>query len=415
MEESRARRRTLWYGYGAAFTVPLMYSLVTPVIPLFSLRLGASSLELGLIGGVGACVYVFFVLLMGRVSDRIGRKTPILSFLALYGGLNALYSLATLPIHMIALKVVEGFALAMFWPSVEALIADSSAPDTSAFAPRFNVVWSVGALIGALLAAPWTIPGLERMLFRLLVGVAWTMGIIGSVLVKEDRRPVHVESLGSPGEAGVTPGILLGLPVAWIGAFTYAFVQGTFLALYPAYARSLAVPGPLIAFAVFLYMGGRVVAFAYSLRRPTTTARMASLQMLVIALAVAPLALTPDFALHLVSAIATGVGAGIVYSYALAAALTRDPGRRGVYAGVFESSLGIGFLVGPVLGGAWADVLVTGPYFLCVMTAAAAFLISLLVQRRGARSIDRSANIDKRLSVGVEQPGAKGDAGSVGG
>jgi len=70
------------------------------------------------------------------------------------------------------LKVVEGFAWAMFWPSVEALIADASAPDTSRFAPRFNVVWSIGAVVGALLAAPWTLPGMERMLFRVLVGVA---------------------------------------------------------------------------------------------------------------------------------------------------------------------------------------------------------------------------------------------------
>ncbi len=322
---------------------------------------------------------------MGRVSDRIGRKIPILSFLALYGGLNALYSLATLPVHLIALKVVEGFAWAMFWPCVPALIADASAPGTSGFAPRFNVVWSVGGLVGALLAAPWTLPGLERILFRLLVGAPWAMGVIGLVLVKEDHRTTPVDTADSPPDASISPRILSDLPVVWIGTFTYALVQGTFLALYPAYAKSLAVPEPLIAFALFLYMGGRVAAFVYSLRRPMPTARMASLQMLVIALAALPFALTASFSLHLVAAFAVGLGGGMVYSYALATALTRDPRRRGVYAGVFEGTLGIGFLAGPVLGGAWADTLVTGPYFLCVTTAAAAFLISLVVQRRGAR------------------------------
>lgn len=385
MQESRARRGTLWYGYGASFTASLIAGLLAPVVPLFSLGLGASSLELGLIGSVGPGVYVLFALLMGRLSDRVGRKVLILSFLLLYGGLNALYSLAMLPIHVIALRLVEGLAWAMFWPSMEALIADASAPDTSRFAPKFNVVWSVGALVGAMLAAPWTLPGMERTLFRLLIGVSWAAGIVGLVLVKEDRRHVAIDDPGPRRESGISLGVVLDLPVAWIGAFTYAFVQGTFLALYPAYAKSLAVSGPLIAFAIFLNMGGRAAAFAYALRRPRFTARFASLEMLVIALAAAPFALTTNFALHLISTFISGVGAGMVYSYALVTALTRDPGRRGVYAGVFESSLGIGFLVGPILGGAWAETLTTGPYTLCTMAAVVAFLVSLTFQRRGAR------------------------------
>lgn len=386
MGESRARRGTLWYGYGVSFTTSLVSGLVAPVVPLFSLGLGATPLQLGLIGSVGAGVYVVFALLMGRLSDRVGRKMLIISFLLLYGGLNILYSLATLPIHVIALKVVEGLAWGMFWPCVEALIADASAPDTSRFASRFNVVWSVGALVGAMLAAPWTLPGMARTLFRLLVGVSWAMGIIGLALVKEDLRSVALDDPEPPSlEAGLSLGIVSDLPVAWIGAFTYASVQGTLLALYPAYAKSLEVSGPLIALAFFLNMAGKAGAFAYALRRPPSTPRLASLQMLVIALAAAPFALTGNFALHLASAFILGVGAGMVYSYALVAALTRDPRRRGVYAGIFESSLGIGFLVGPVLGGAWAEVLVTGPYLLCVVMAFAAFLISVVIQRRGAR------------------------------
>lgn len=388
MEEWRGRRGTLWYGYGISFTTSLVNGLVAPVVPLFSLRLGASPLELGLIGSVGAAVYVFCALLMGRLSDRVGRKIPILSFLLLFGGLNALYSFAMLPVHIIALKLVEGLAWGMFWPSVEALIADASAPDTARFAPKFNVVWSIGAVVGALLAAPWTLPGMERTLFRLLIGVAWAAGIIGLVLVKENPRPRSidrstVDNPGPPQERGLSLGVVFDLPVAWIGAFTYAFVSGTILALYPAYAKSLAVSGPLIAVAIFLYMAGKSVAFAYAYKRPAFTARLASLQMLVIALAAAPFALTANFNLHLISAFISGFGAGMVYSYALVAALTRDPRRRGIYAGVFESSLGIGFLVGPVLGGAWAETLVTGPYLLCTMTAVATFLISLAVQRRG--------------------------------
>ena len=382
MEKWRGRRGTLWYGYGISFTTSLVNGLVAPVVPLFSLRLGASPLELGLIGSVGAAVYVFFALLMGRLSDRVGRKTPILLFLLLFGGLNALFSLAMLPVHIIALKFVEGLTWAMFWPSVEALIADASAPDTTRFAPKFNVVWSTGTLVGALLAAPWTLPGMERTLFRLLVGVAWGAGIIGLVLVKENPRPYTVDNPEPPRGRRPSLEVVFALPVAWIGAFAYAFVSGTILALYPAYAKSLLVSGPLIAFAIFLYMGGKSVAFVYALRRRAITARVASLAMLLIALAMAPFALTANFTLHLISAFISGFGAGMVYSYALVAALTRDPRRRGIYAGVFESSLGIGFLVGPVLAGAWAETLATGPYVLCMTMAVATFLLSLVVRRR---------------------------------
>src|SRR3990170_6440443 len=96
-------------------------SVLIPVFPVYGLSLGAKPLELGLMGGVMAIVYTISTLSLGAVWSKVGRRLPIIFSSVLYCIVYLLYSLTTSTSQIIMLKFFEGFALSLFWPSVEAL------------------------------------------------------------------------------------------------------------------------------------------------------------------------------------------------------------------------------------------------------------------------------------------------------
>src|SRR3954465_1755182 len=62
----------------ATFTDIVAYSIAVPVLPDLSRRLGASPTMIGLLFGSFGVTMLLVSMPMGAVSDRVGRKTPIL-------------------------------------------------------------------------------------------------------------------------------------------------------------------------------------------------------------------------------------------------------------------------------------------------------------------------------------------------
>ncbi len=70
-----------------------------------------------------------------------------------------------------------------------------------------------------------------------------------------------------------------------------------------------------------------------------------------------------------------GLGQGMAYSTAMFLVLKGSGSRRGMAAGMFESTLGVGFFTGPLVGGVFYQVGGAYPYFfgafvsLCIMVS----------------------------------------------
>jgi MFS family permease len=58
--------------------------------------------------------------------------------------------------------------------------------------------------------------------------------------------------------------------------------------------------------------------------------------------------------------------------------LEADPSSRGTYAGLFEGSIGLGYLLGPGIGGLAAEFVLEGPY---VMSSVVALSASALLAK----------------------------------
>src|SRR5437588_3232304 len=82
----------------AAFTDIIAYSIAVPVLPDLSRKLGAPPTMIGLLFASFGVTLLTVSMPSGALSDRIGRKTPLVGGMLLLAGASLLFAFAdTLP------------------------------------------------------------------------------------------------------------------------------------------------------------------------------------------------------------------------------------------------------------------------------------------------------------------------------
>src|SRR5882672_9317355 len=108
----------------ATFTDLVAYSVAVPVLPDLSRKLGASPTMIGFLFASFGVTLLTVSVPMGAVSDRIGRKAPMVGGLVALGAASLLFAFGdTLP-WLFAARLVQGAADAVTWVVGFALIAD---------------------------------------------------------------------------------------------------------------------------------------------------------------------------------------------------------------------------------------------------------------------------------------------------
>jgi len=108
----------------ATFTDLVAYSVAVPVLPDLSRRLGASPTMIGFLFASFGVTLLTVSLPMGAVSDRIGRKAPMVGGLVALAASTLLFAFATSLPWLFAARLVQGAADAITWVVGFALIAD---------------------------------------------------------------------------------------------------------------------------------------------------------------------------------------------------------------------------------------------------------------------------------------------------
>lgn len=349
----------------------LLSGTLIPVIPLFAFRMGASQIELGIVGSAAPLIYVPLTFVTGRLSDRLGRKPLIAASALIYAIACVLYFISSSPTHLIVVKLIEGLSTALLWPPVEALLADNAFLNGYALVANFGASWSLGTTIGALISS-WAIGTgrygdvfLPAAIFSLAFSLA-TLLIISDIRAKlqGEEGPISEQGSATPSQ----------FSSVWLAAFIYAFCQGIVFALYPPYADTRGVPTFIIGLVVTSLMLGRTLVFISFRRIRGRFKILITTGSAIIGLTILPLSLTIDPWIILPLSLMLGFGVGLIYAASIMVALSVDKASRGKYAGFFEGSIGAGYFFGPIIGGSIAQVVLQGPYAICSIAA----LISLL-------------------------------------
>jgi MFS transporter, DHA1 family, solute carrier family 18 (vesicular amine transporter), member 1/2 len=113
----------------ATFIDLVAYSIAVPVLPDLSLRLGASPTVIGLLFASFGVTVLGVSVPMGVVSDRVGRKLPMVAGMLALAASSLLLALADRLQWLFTARLVQGAADAVTWVVGLALIADLYGPD----------------------------------------------------------------------------------------------------------------------------------------------------------------------------------------------------------------------------------------------------------------------------------------------
>src|SRR3954464_14967855 len=113
----------------ATFTDIVAYSVAVPVLPDLSRKAGASPTMIGLLFASFGVTLLIVSIPMGHVSDRIGRKPPLVGGMLALAAATLLFAYADGLPWLFAARLVQGAADAITWVVGFALIADRFAPE----------------------------------------------------------------------------------------------------------------------------------------------------------------------------------------------------------------------------------------------------------------------------------------------
>ena len=120
---------------------------ISSVYPLLRSEFGATDVELGAIGTSFLWAYALASPFAGSLADRFSRSRLVAASLAAWSLVTLITALAGSVWHILASRVILGFAEAAYLPAAIALIADYHSSDTRATAIGYHTAGLTFGLI----------------------------------------------------------------------------------------------------------------------------------------------------------------------------------------------------------------------------------------------------------------------------
>jgi len=330
--------------------IGVSYGLHGPILPIFAKNvIGATYSELGLIGLTNFIPYMFIPLFVGILLDRINNGYLLAIGAAINSASVYLLSIAQSVPEVMGFRVMTGVAHAFFWPPCQAIIANESTEQNrvkniSWFTMFFVIGFMVGPLLGSVL-----LEGLDityRILFQITAFILAT-GIISALLISRKRISVHQErfSLSAIKEMKRFPEVII-LLIFCTSSF------GIILTIFPAFLNDNGMSATNILLLYFVFGISRVVSLALAgkFARKTSQTLIAATLSVSIGLAISVVAdsiITFGMALVLM-----GFGFSIFFPLTLEIILSKTKKQiTGKIIGAYETVFGIGWALGPTIGG----------------------------------------------------------------
>ena len=337
----------------ATFADIVAYSICVPVLPDFARRLGASPAIIGLMFASFGVTLLAVSVPMGAVSDRTGRKLPLVLGMLTLAGATLMFASADSLTSLFAARMVQGAADGVTWVVGFALVADCYGPEDRGRVMGYVMSGaSFGIMVGPSIGGWLYEAGGVALPFECVSGLALACAV-GFALLRPAPRVeqsahlsiwsvVRVPSVARCAAAVILTGSTiamlepvlalffdrrLGLSPAQIGLlFGVAAVASTLMPL---------VYGPMIHRwgARRLTLTGLVLTAAWLPMMATASSFATALALIVTQWIAIALIITPSLAyMAEVTAFAGGDAFGIGY-------------------GIYNTAWGFGLLGGPALGG----------------------------------------------------------------
>ena len=371
--------------FATVFVDLLGFGIVIPFLPMFAERVGVGASGIGVILAAYSLAQLVCAPMLGRISDRVGRR-PIIMLGLLGSSLGYLvYGFAGSYAGLLLSRLVHG-ACAATVPTAQAYIADTTAEHERAhgmglIGAAFGLGFVLGPALGGLLGR-----GSLRTPVFFAAALTFANFIFAAVRLPESHTPDRSARL----ELGAITAPILALPgelvghrlarlfgIAFVLTFALAALEATFAMMVPAvYGYGAAGVGLLLGLAGL----AQAVAQGYLVGKLVT--RLGELTLVRIGLLLLALGMLPIGTINargglwmMIAVVSIGYGFA---SPSVASLISRRTERyqQGEVLGVNQSALSLARIFGPVAGGVIYQV--AGPAAPYVVGAVAAVIALLM-------------------------------------
>ncbi len=361
-----------------------------PIVPLFATSLGADTVQVGMINASFMLMAGMLSIPSGLLSDRMGRRLPLLGGMILLSGSSLMLFWSNSPLQMAAIYLLFGMGLSAFSPSLMSYVADFTPPEVLGQAYG----WYTMALYGGMTLGPaaggflGTVLGL-RQVFLVSGALIFVMFLVAFAFLPA-QSPGHRNVAARP---AIFPTLarfmknrqLIACLIATLGG---CMGFGMFITFMPLYMRSLGMNTGHVGF-VF---AAQAVANALS-RLPSGKLcdRIADKSVLVIgglmffAVALAAFGVCHSVMPLMAAAAAMGICLGIAFTVICSLIVDIVPMElRGLAMGCYNTSVYAGMMfssvaMGPVIR---QKGFRSGFFLIGAVGVAALLLFKLLYGRR---------------------------------
>ncbi len=341
------------------FASMLGVGIVAPLLPLYAEKMGATGVWIGMIFAGFSISRAVVMPVVGKFSDRSGRKLFLSSGLLAYAIISLGYIWARDPFRLMLVRLVQGVAAGMVIPIAQAYVGDMSPEaEEGRWQGYFNAAFFSGFGFGPLMGGALTDHfGMNVAFYAMgclnLAAFLTVIFLLPEAVPKKQR--VHVQpSFRKIGRSNIMRG-LLGFRLA------FSMGRGAFAGFLPIFAGiSLGLSatriGALIAVNILVMallqpLGGRISDWV---NRRFLVVAGGSANLIFLSL----IPRCRDFWQLLGICLLGSLGGGV--SIPAASAMIVEEGRKfgmGSTMAVFGVAFSLGMAIGPVMGGMIADFL----------------------------------------------------------
>jgi MFS transporter, DHA1 family, solute carrier family 18 (vesicular amine transporter), member 1/2 len=337
----------------ATFADIVAYSICVPVLPDFARRLGASPAMIGLMFASFGVTLLAVSVPMGAISDRTGRKVPlVVGMLALAGSTLAFAAADSLP-WLFAARLIQGAADGVTWVVGFALVADCyAAEDRGRVMGYVMSGTSAGIIVGPSIGGWLYEAGGVALPFQ-FVSVLALFCAVGFAMI---RPPVSDERREGPSTWSVVrvPAVALCAAAVVVTGSTISMLEPV-LPLY--FDRELGfTPSQIGLLFGIAAVASTLMPLVYGPMIHRWGARRLTLTGLILTAAWMPMLATgTSFSSTLALIVAQWIAIALIVTPSLAymAEVTAfaEGDAYGIGYGIYNTAWGFGLLAGPALGG----------------------------------------------------------------
>ena len=354
-------KRALFLVNAVAILVGISYGMHGPVLPVFAKNaIGASYAELGFIGLANFLPYMFIPIIVGILLDRYNNGHILSAGIVINSASLYLLSVAQSVPEVMGYRVITGVAHAFFWPPCESIISGASGgKDRVKNIARFTGFFVAGFTIGPLLGSQFleNADVTYRIIFQLAAFIL-AAAIIASLGISRGR----IRSRGTKFSPSAIRN-MRGFPEVIIMLVYCTAAFGIVLAIYPAFLDDNSLSGIQIEVLYFIFGISRIITLVAAGRLAKRTAHTLVASVLAIALGLLVSFWARSMAEFALALLLMGFGFSIFSPLTLEVILSRTKrGAEGAMIGAYETTFGIGWVIGPVVAGVISQLDSAAPY-----------------------------------------------------